>query len=147
MGAANRPEMPKPPADPLPYLAWAIHEGDGVYRYGGRTRQLVGRLKLADGWTRPVEPGSEPPPDVYFTIALAVRKAWSDGDGSFPERVRVDDLRYRIAPPAEARAQPRPEIVRPEVVRSGRLRRPDTKPMSLREIAEREAPGWKPPRD
>ena len=123
------------------YIAWAVHEGEGLYRYGGAKPETLGRLRLADGWTRPVEPDGVPAPDIYFTIALAVRKAWKDGDGTHPERVEVEDLRYRVEPPP-----PRPKP-RPEVVRSGRLRRPETKPMSLRELAEREAPGWRPPKD
>lgn len=124
----------------MPYLAWAVHEGEGVYRYGGRSEEPLGRLAVADGWTRPLDPAGEATPDVYFTIALAVRKALSDGDGSYPDRVEVEDLRYRL----EAPPRPKP---RAEVVRSGRLRRPDTRPMSLKELAEREAPGWKPPKD
>jgi hypothetical protein len=124
----------------MPHLAWAVHEGDGVYRYGGRTEEALGRLRLVDEWTRPLEPDGGPASDVYFTIALAIRKAWREGDGRYPERVEVEELRYHLVPPPP----PRP---RPEVVRSGRLRRPDTRPMTLRELAEREAPGWKPSKE
>ena len=125
----------------MPYLAWAVHEGDGVYRYGGRTEEVVGRLRLADGWTRPMaEAERDPTPDLYFTVALAVRMACSEQPGLYPERIEVEDLRHHIVAPPP----PKP---RSEVVRSGRLRRPDTRPMSLRELAEREAPGWKPPKE
>lgn len=111
-----------------------------MYRYGARTPEPLGRLRLADGWTQALDQPGDPAGDVYLTVALAVRKAWREGEGGCPDCVHVEDLRRRVEP----LPPPKP---RPEVVRSGRLRRPDTKPMTLRELAEREAPGWKPPKD
>ena len=116
----------------MSYLAWAIHEGGGVYRYGGHIPGTAGPAPA--GRVEPVEQPGDPRSHVYVAACLAVRNAWQE-TGGLPERVEVEDPG---PPPPPAPRQPL--TPRPEVVRSGRLRRPDLKP-SVRKLAARQLHG------
>lgn len=113
-----------------------VHDGDGVYRYG-HPGQVIGKLRF-DPDTLSLERIEGPGPswvDPWLTAALAVRRHWQV-TGALPDRleVAVEPEDEEMAPAAAPR--PAPE----QVVRSGRLRRPDLKPVSMREIARRNRP-------
>lgn len=110
------------------------HEGGGVYCYGWRG-EVVGRLRF-DPVTFVVErldgAAGLPELDPYLTAALAVRSHWTR-TGKFPDLVDAAD------PPQESDA-PSPRREAETVARSGRLRFPARRAVSVSELAQRRPP-------
>lgn len=111
------------------------HDGGGVFHYGHPGQQL-GRFRF-EPHTLAVESVERPErqaDDPYLTAALAGRRHWQV-TGTVPDRLEVAKPECDGLHPPPAHRQEREQVVR-----SGRLRRPDLKPMSMAEFARRHLP-------